>query len=172
MRRVLVVGQSGSGKSTVARRLASRLGVPHLELDALFHGPGWVQSPSFADDVDRLTAHGDWVVDGNYSAVRDLLWSRADTVVWLDLSRTTTLRRAVWRTVHRVVRRAELWNGNRERLRTVLRATHPIRWTWSTAAAHRAAYEERMADPRWSGLRIVRLTRARDVGRWLTQQDA
>ena len=169
---MVVVGQSGSGKSTVARRLARAIGVPHLELDAYFHGPGWVANPSFVQDVEQATAAGGWVVDGNYSAVRDLLWSRADTVVWLDLPRTTTVRRAAWRTLHRLVLRVELWNGNREQLRAVLRPSHPIRWTWSTAAVHRSAYEERVADPRWAGLRVVRLTTPRDVGHWLTEQGA
>ena len=168
MRRVLVVGQSGSGKSTVAAELGRRLGLPHVELDALFHGPGWQPSPTFAQDVDAATAGDAWVVDGNYRAqLGDLLWSRADTVAWLDLPRTTTLRRAVVRTARRAALRTELWNGNRERLRTVLRATHPIRWTWQTHARHRAEYEAVAADPRWSHVTVVRLRTAADVRRWL-----
>lgn len=164
---MLVIGQSGSGKTTASRVLSQRLGVPHLELDALFHGPGWVPSPTFVADVEAATAGESWVADGNYSAVRDLLWSRADTLVWLDLPRSTTLRRTLLRTAGRLVTRPELWNGNREQLRTVLRASHPIRWTWETHARHRAAYEQRLADPRWSHLRVVRLRTAADVASWL-----
>ncbi len=167
MRRVLVIGQSGSGKSTAAARLSSVLGVPHIELDALFHGTGWVPNDRFVTDLDRITASGDWVVDGNYSVARDLLWGRADTVVWLDLPRAVTVRRALLRTLQRAAVRAELWNGNRERLRTVLRASHPIRWTWSTHGLHRAEYEARLIDPRWSHLDVVRLRDAVAVKSWL-----
>lgn len=101
VRRVLVVGASGAGKSTAARRIAGRLGVPHVELDALQHGPGWTQRATFVADVEAATGGPAWVVDGNYSAVRALLWSRADTVVWLDLPR--------WLVESRVVRRTLVW---------------------------------------------------------------
>lgn len=166
---MLVVGQSGAGKTTVARQLAAQLDAPHVELDRLFHGPGWVPNPDFVAAVDAATVGERWIVDGNYSAVRHLLWSRADTVVWLDLARTTTLRRVLLRTGGRVLRRVELWNGNRERWQTVLRASHPIRWTWQTHEAHRAAYEARIADPQWSRLRVVRLRSGAAVQRWLHQ---
>jgi adenylate kinase family enzyme len=167
MRCVVVIGQSGSGKSTAAARLAQAHGLRHVELDALFHGPGWVPRETFVQDVDAATREPGWVADGNYAPVRDLLWARADTVVWLDLPRTTTVLRAVTRTLRRGLVRAELWNGNRERLHTVLRASHPIRWTWSTHARHRAEYEERLADPRWTRLHVVRLRTAREVDVWL-----
>ena len=169
MRRVVVVGQSGAGKSTVGRQLSQRLGVPHLELDAFFHGPGWQASPTFVADVEAATAGEAWVADGNYSAVRDLLWSRADTVVWLDLPRITTLRRVLLRTAGRLVRRRELWNGNRERWQTVLRASHPIRWTWQTDDRQRRDYEDRLLDPRWAQLAVVRLRTGADVRRWVSQ---
>ena len=170
MQRVLVIGQSASGKSTAAARLAEVHGLRHVELDALFHGPGWVPRESFVQDVDDATREPGWVADGNYSLVRELLWSRADTVVWLDLPRLITVRRAITRTLRRGLVRTELWNGNRERLHTVLRATHPIRWTWSTHARHRADYEERLADPRWSRLEVVRLRTPREVDAWLDRQ--
>jgi adenylate kinase family enzyme len=167
VQRVVVIGQSGAGKTTVAARLSRELGLAHLELDALFHGPGWQPSSTFVHDVDAATSAGSWIADGNYSAVRDLLWSRADTVVWLDLPRTTTLRRVVRRTAGRLLTRPELWNGNRERWQTVLRASHPIRWTWQTFDRHRSAYEQRLRDPRWQHVDVVRLRTPAEVRRWL-----
>jgi adenylate kinase family enzyme len=117
-------------------------------------------------DVEAATAATGWVADGNYSLVRDMLWSRADTVVWLDLPRTVTLRRVLLRTARRVVTRPELWNGNREPWHTVLRASHPIRWTWETHLRHRTAYEARISDACWQHLSVVRLRTAADVTRW------
>ena len=162
-----MVGQSAAGKTTTARRLAARLGVPHVELDALFHGPDWTPSPTFVDDVRAATEADGWVVDGNYSPViGTLLWERADTVLWLDVPRTTTLRRAITRTAGRVLLRKHLWNGNRERLTTVLRATHPIRWTWRTFHANRAKYEALWSDPRFAHVTKVRLQSAAAVRSW------
>jgi len=84
MRRVAVVGTTGSGKTTFATALAGKLGVPHLELDSIFHQPGWqpLELESFLRQVAAFAAVDGWVIDGNYSAVRDLVWAAADTVVW------------------------------------------------------------------------------------------
>ena len=166
-RRVLVAGGSGAGKTTVAIRIAAALGLPRVEIDALFHGPGWVPRPSFRKDVNRLTAQPGWVVEWQYAAVRSLLAERADLVVWLDLPRSVVMRQVVLRTVRRRVRRQELWNGNVEPpFRTILTdREHIVRWAWSTHGASadrvRALLQDRPA------LSVVRLRSRREVARWL-----
>src|SRR5689334_10135352 len=131
MQRVLVIGASGSGKTTLARSLATQLRVPMVELDALHHGPNWGQSPTFLEDVDRATLEPAWVVDGNYAVVRELLWSRADTVVWLDLPRWVVEWQVVRRSLVRWVLRTELWKGNREQSPLAwFDPEHPVRWAW------------------------------------------
>ena len=103
-RRVLVLGRTGSGKTTLARQLASALDVPHIELDALYFGPGFEKAPLavLRARTSAAVAGDRWVTDGNKSAVRDLVWPRADTVVWLDYPLAVSLwrlgRRALWRT--------------------------------------------------------------------------
>jgi adenylate kinase family enzyme len=174
VRRVSVVGTSGSGKSRLARELAVILGVPHLELDAVHNQPGWAPLPTdeFRRIVAAHTAAGGWVIDGNYSRVRDLVWARADTVVWLDLPKPTVMRQVVWRTLRRVALRRELWNGNRERWRNFL-TWNPeqsiISWAWHKHAADRAMYAAAAADPANAHLRFLRLASRGDVARFLAE---
>lgn len=167
VQRVLVGGISGAGKTTMALRIAARHDLPHVELDALFHGPGWTERPTFAADVADVAARDRWVLDSDgYSAVRDVLWARADTLVWLDLPRWQVMGRVVRRSVVRGVLRTELWNGNREGLGAWRDSGHPVRWAWSQHGARRTLIAERVADPRWSHLRVVRLRSAAEVRRW------
>lgn len=167
MQRIVVVGVSGSGKSTLARALASSLGLESVELDALFHGPGWTERADFIDDVEVATRADAWVVDGNYSQVRDVVWTRADTIVWLDLPRPLVMRQVIWRTVSRWALRAELWNGNRERARTWLRASHPIRWAWAKHPEYRQTYIEALARPEAGHLAVHRLMTRTEVAAFL-----
>lgn len=167
-RRVLVAGISGAGKTTLARKLSVRWGLPRRELDALHHGPGWTPRPEFASDVRRFAAEERWVTEDQYHGVLgDLLWERADTVIWLDLPRRTVMWRVVRRSVSRALTRRELWNGNRESARDWLRASHPIRWAWSQAGSRREATAARAA--RFPGVTVVRLRTARQARRWLRQ---
>jgi adenylate kinase family enzyme len=172
VRRISVVGNSGSGKSTLARELAASLGVPHLELDSVYHQPGWEPLPE--DEFRRLvtakTKEDAWVIDGNYSAVRQIVWARADTVVWLDLPRWTVMRQVTWRTVRRAVIQQELWNGNREPLSNFLTwepEKSVISWAWHSHAKYRSRYSAAAADPANAHLTFIRLTSRRDAARFL-----
>jgi adenylate kinase family enzyme len=174
VRRVSVVGTSGAGKSTLGRALAGALGTDFLELDSVYHQPGWVPLPreEFRARVSAAVAGERWVIDGNYTSnVKDLVWARADTVVWLDLPKRTVMRRIIWRSFQRAARRAELWNGNRERWRNFFaldKEESVIAWAWQTHAATRAKLEAAMADPVYEHLRFVRLTSPAEVRRFLS----
>lgn len=168
MRRISVIGSSGSGKTTVARSLGLALACPVLELDGVFHQPGWrpLAGDAFRAVVDEFTEGDRWVVDGNYTShgVADIVWPKADTVVWLDLQRSVVMRRVVARTLRRVVTREELWNGNREPW-TNLYHLQPERnivvWAWTRHGHTREKYEATMVDGTWAHLRVHRL---RSVG--------
>jgi hypothetical protein len=146
MKRVCVVASaSGSGKTTLGRALAARLRVPFHELDALNHGPGWIEaSPAeLRARVEPLVTTDEWVIDGAYRGkLGNLVLARADTVVWLDLPRRVWLPRLLRRTARRLLTRQALWNGNRETLRGVLWAPDaliPIAWRLATPPlSHRA----------------------------------
>ena len=124
MRRVAIIASaSGCGKTTFGQALAARLGVSFHELDAIHHQAGWTEldAEELRRRVEPLVASEAWVIDGSYrSKLGDLVLEAADTVVWLDLPRRVWLPRLLARTLRRVVMREELWNGNRESLRTAL----------------------------------------------------
>ncbi|MGW3350540.1 hypothetical protein ACWDA3_45170 [Nonomuraea rubra] len=166
MRRVSVVGNTGSGKSTLAAGLAARLGVPWLELDSIFHMRDWTPRPEqeFRAEVDAFTSGGGWVVDGNYSAVRDLVWRRADTVVWFDLPRRTVMRQLAARTLRRMATGAELWNGNKESFRFLLDRNESIlHWAWTKHATYRDRYHRAAVDPVNAHLTFVRIASRADA---------
>jgi adenylate kinase family enzyme len=134
----------------------------HVELDAIYHQPGWtpLSDEEFRARVAAATEPESWVVDGNYSVIRDITWSRADTVVWFDLPYLTVMARTVGRTVRRVITREELWNGNREPLSN-LWSFRPeesiIAWTATRHRVYRRRYREAEIDPQWADLHFVRL---------------
>jgi adenylate kinase family enzyme len=157
----------------VGRRLAASLGAPFVELDSIFHQAGWTDLPTdeFRRRVADLTTGDTWVVDGNYSRVRDLVWARADTVIWFDLPRPLVMRRVILRTLRRAVTRQELWNGNREPLTNFSRLDpdqNIIRWAWSMHPGYIERYTAAMADPANAHLQFIRLRSAAEVAALLT----
>jgi adenylate kinase family enzyme len=172
VRRVSVVGNTGSGKTTVAVAIARALGVPHLELDAVFHQPDWrpLERELFRDKVAQFVAGDGWVVDGNYSAVRDLVWERADTVIWMDLPRHRIMRQLIARTLRRMVLRTELWNGNTEQLRNLYKLDPEqsiLRWAWTQHHKYVERYGAAQHDPANLHLTFVRLTSRAQAARFL-----
>ena len=167
VRRVLVAGTSGAGKTSLAKLIARYLDVPHVEIDALFHGPGWVPRASFESDVQCFSAGPEWVTEWQYGAVRAHLAGRADLVVWLDMPRGVVIRQVVRRTVVRWVRRERLWNDNVEPppWRIAVDPDHIVRWAWRTHSdtAWRVAALLR-ASP---GVMVVRLRSHAEARRWL-----
>jgi adenylate kinase family enzyme len=169
LRRVNVKGTSGSGKSTFARELAERLGVPYVELDALHHGPNWSE-PTHEEFRARVreamdAAPDGWVIDGNYEIkLGDTLLGAADTIVWLDLPLGLKLRRVARRTRTRIRDDVELWNGNRETWRNALWGRESLfAWMVRGHFRHRRDWPRRFAgDPRF-----VRLRSVAEARRWL-----
>jgi adenylate kinase family enzyme len=165
--RVLVAGTSGAGKTTLAARIGALLRLPHVEIDALFHGPGWRPRPTFEADVRRFADRPGWVTEWQYGSVRPLLGERADLLVWLDLPRAQVMSQLVRRTVRRRLLREGLWNGNQEPpLRTVLTdPEHIVRWAWTTHA--RTAERVAALQAQRPELVVVRLRSRRAVEEWV-----
>jgi adenylate kinase family enzyme len=166
-RRVLVTGASGSGKSTLRQRISDALGFPTVEIDSLYHGPEWTVRPTFEEDADRFSSGSAWVIEWQYSAVRALLLSRSDLLVWLDHSRWTVTHRVLRRTFARRIGRQQLWNGNHEPPLCTFFSDrdHIVRWAWRTHPRRAAEAREVAAGP--EGPVVVRLRGQRQVDAWV-----
>lgn len=143
--RVIVVGTSGAGKSSFAAELASRLGVPRIEMDVLFWDRNWQPKPKeqFVALVRDATDGDAWVVDGNYGSVRDHVWPKANLIIWLNYGLPLVFWRGLKRTLHRIVTGRELWHGNRESLhRAFFTRDSILLWILSTHRRRTAEFDE------------------------------
>lgn len=169
MRRINVVGTSCSGKTTLARAIAARLHLEHVELDALFWGPDWTPVPGtvFRERVGAAVAADAWVIDGGYSPIRDLTWSRVDTVVWLDYPMPLVIGRWARRTVVRLRSQEEFWpgSGNRESLGNALSRGGLLWWILRTHRRRRRTMAARL-DAR-PDVQAIRLRSPAEAERWV-----
>ena len=170
LRRVVVVGSSCSGKTTLAVHLAQVLVAPHIELDAIYWLPNWVERP--ADDFRELTRvavdPNCWVVDGNYNQVRDIVWSRATCVIWLNYSFRLVFWRALWRTIGRSISRRTLYSGNKESLRKAFLSRDSILW-WviTTFRSRRRRYRVVFDNPEFPCLVMIEFRKQQDTDEFL-----
>jgi adenylate kinase family enzyme len=173
--RVSVVGTSCSGKTTLARCISQACGLPHFELDAIHWGPNWTELSveDFRQAVRRVTAGEAWVIDGNYHVVRDIVWSRATHVAWLNLPFRRVFWQALTRTTKRVVERQELWAGNRETARQVIFDRDSILW-WvlRTYRRRRREYPQLFQDPQYVHLKVYELRNQAEIQEMLDELGA
>lgn len=168
--RLVLVGTSGAGKTTMAKRIAQALDMSHIEFDGIRHGPNWEETPDdlFKEILSRRLQGDRWVADGNYSFARDVVWPRATTVVWLDYPIRVVMWRLFWRTMRRGVLRQELWNGNRERLWWHFFSRQSLfLWAMRTHWRRRRTIPAALADPEHAHLDLVHLRSPKDARRWL-----
>jgi adenylate kinase family enzyme len=169
MQRISIVGSTGSGKSTLARQLAARLNLKAIEIDALFWLPEWTNRSldELACLVSDVTASDRWVIDGNYSSVRPIVWGRADTVVWLDYAFPIVFGRLVRRTILRLMRNELLWGCNKESVVKTLSRDSILLWCIHVYARHRREYADLFERPEYAHLEKHRFRTLRQTDRWL-----
>jgi hypothetical protein len=167
VQRLVVIGASGSGKTTLGRWVERHLGLPFTDLDDVFWRPGWQTAPAemFRADVDRVSAQPRWVLAGNYSSVRDLIWPRADTLVWLDLPLATVMQRATRRALRQWRNREPICNGNRQTLWQMIQWPDGLLpYTLRNFASRRRTWPHDLAA--YPNLAVHRLCNDRQVSAW------
>ena len=169
--RILLIGVTGSGKTTLAKELAAKLGFPHVELDSLYWGPNWTPAETeiFKQRVSTALSIDKWVCDGNYRAVRDITWSRADTIVWLDYPLVLIFWRLFWRSISRIIKREKLWNENRESFTAQFLSKDSLFiWALKTSFSYRKEYSQRMLDPQYNGVSVFRFSTPEQTQKWFS----
>jgi adenylate kinase family enzyme len=169
MDRYVIVGTTGSGKTTLARELSRRIAAPHIELDALNWGPNWTAASTdvFRAKAAEAVSGERWVIDGNYEVVRDVVWSRANCIVWLNYSLPLVLRRLLQRTARRVFLAEPCCNGNRESLRLTLSKDSILLWALTTYHRRRRKYPPLLAARAAAGVCIVEHKTPAETQAWL-----
>jgi adenylate kinase family enzyme len=171
--RIVVVGTTSSGKSTLASRLAKKIGGDFIELDALHWDPNWVEAPDevFRKRVETAISAQTWVVAGNYHVVRDIIWLRAEAVIWLDYPFHVVFWRLFTRTIRRSFFQEELWNGNRENFWMHLKLWSDeslFHWLFKTYWRRKREYPILFSLPENTHLKIIHFKHPKEAEEWLT----
>ena len=168
---MLVTGLPASGKTTFARALAERDGLPHIEVDRMYYGPSFEMRPTFVSELSEVLDGPAWLVDDiGQPESRDLSWARADVLIWLDLPYGVAGVRALRRTWGRLRAREEMLPGCRESWLGWLTPKHPVRLALTQHRRDRRDRERRLADPRFAHLKVVRLRSRAEVAAFLAER--
>lgn len=168
IKRIVVVGAAGSGKTTLARAVGKALETPVTDLDLLFWGPAWsrVDLNMFRERTQEVLANERWIIAGSYlRQVADLVWAQADTVVWLDLPRRVSFSRVLRRTVRQFVRREDVFPGCRQSLRAAWR-DRLFHSAWREPEEYRSVIPELLDRPEYGHVRLVHLQSTGAVAAW------
>jgi len=168
MKKIVIVGTSCSGKTTLSKNISKILSIPHFELDVLHWGPNWTTREDFEQDVAQAVQNPKWVIDGNYRNVRDLIWEKVDTIIWLNYSFQLVFWRALNRTIPRVIMKKSIYAGNRETARTTFFSSDSILW-WviKTHKQRILEYSKLFTGKEYANIRIIQLNNQSEANNFL-----
>ncbi|TYS60552.1 DNA topology modulation protein [Bacillus infantis] len=165
MKRIIILGSGGSGKSTFAVQLGHTLDIPVTHLDALYWGPGWVKTPEdeWQEKQKKYLKEKSWIIDGNFSSSLDLRIKAADTIIFLDLPRYICLFRALKRSLRDYGKtRPDMGEGCREKFDLKF-----LKWVWNFPQKGRKKIINRLNSPTVQDKTIIHLRSPRSVENFL-----
>lgn len=171
-KRIVIVGTTSSGKSTLGETLANKFSYDFIDLDALHWEPNWTEAPLevFRERVENATSSPRWLVAGNYRTVRDIIWRKAEAIIWLDYSLPLIFGRLWRRTWRRWWYQEELWNGNREKLWwhfKIWSEESLFHWLFKTYWRRKREYPALFSMPENQHLKVIRFGRPNEADEWL-----
>jgi adenylate kinase family enzyme len=170
MRRVALFGPPATGKSTLARWLSAQLGQPHTDLDDILFTPeGALPLEEFRRQAAEITSTDGWIVEGNFSKLADVVWHRADTLIWLDFPLPLILYRITRRSLRQLAGREDSAAGRLTWSRAFFARRSLLRTAIRKYRANRPRYARQMAETADLGVHVVRLRSPREVHRWKQQ---
>lgn len=172
MKRVIIIGTTGSGKTTLAKKLAKKLNCPHIQIDALFWKPNWQEASDeeLFSKLKAATSGDSWVVDGNYIRTRQLTWTKADTIIWINLPFYLTFYQNFTRSFRRALTGEELWEGtgNRESFQKMFSSDSILIWLFKTYWSQKKRNEQLMNDPELNHVSFYRLKSRSEIKSFLS----
>ena len=173
--RISVIGTTGTGKTTLAKKLSKCLDIPHVELDAIHWRENWepLTKKEFQAQVIKALDREAWVIDGNYSKVRGIIWEKAEMVVWLDYGLCRIYYQLFHRTLRRVLTREELWNNNREHFLSQFFSQDSLfLWAAKSYPKRKKLYPELFAKPEYTHLDKKRFSSPIETEKWIQKLES
>jgi adenylate kinase family enzyme len=163
--KIIVIGTSGSGKSTIAKKLSKQFSLKDIELDALYWGPNWTACPlpEFSSKIENAKKNTKgWVIHGNYNKVRNFTWQDATDVIWLDYPKWLVMYRVIKRSILRILKNESLWSENKETFyKTFMTKDSIILWSWNTYHKRKTDYEKFYSES--SQIKWHRINKTKDL---------
>lgn len=172
MKRIAIVGTSGAGKTTVAKKLSRKLNIPAYELDNLYWLPGWQSTDwsIFAEKVSSIVEKDSWIICGNYSKVREIIWDKADMIIWLDYSFLLCFIRSLLRSIKRIFTKQQCCNGNYETIsRTFFSKNSILLWIIKSHSRHKKSYASAFLEERYNKKVLVRVSSPKQLAAVLSK---
>lgn len=170
VKRIVIIGTSGSGKSVLGSKIAQALDIQCIDLDDLYWLPGWKErrEEEFFQKIKRVISYQKWILTGNYSRASQYIWPQADMIIWLDLPLYLCLWRAFKRSVLQMLFRKKSCNGNYETITRFMGRHSILLWVWKSHSRRKKAYEAHFSEAKDSTY-FLRLTKNKQVNRFINQ---